>query len=423
MQPIDYSINMPDPTQAFLAGVKERQVLDQLQQQRMAAQQQQLAQQQIQQVLNNPAATNEDRARIVAMLPPQVSAQLNSVWERAGKEQQQAMLSFDSQVFSALENNRPELAVQLYEERATALENSGRTQEAASLRKQAEMAQQAPTLARNLVAMRIDASPGGKDFWEGYAKRGAEGRAQAMAPAALREAEAKATGAEAEATTKGVAAKYAESQAVADLEKKGWDIKAIRADIDFKRESNRIAAMNAALAREGNDLKRQELKLKIDDAVRARDEKLREKVAVAESGASAIDNMLNTVERVKKNPGLNDVLGSIEGRLPSILSDSGADAIAMIETLGSQAFLAQVPNIKGMGALSNAEGDKLQNALQNLGRTQSEGQFRANLEEAARLLRKGRDSLAKSTGVPLGKPDTPAAPGARPPLDSFNRGG
>jgi len=360
------------------------------------------------------------------MLPPQVSAQLNSVWERAGKEQQQAMLSFDSQVFSALENNRPELAVQLYEDRATALENSGRTQEAASLRKQAEMAQQAPTLARNLVAMRIDASPGGKDFWEGYAKRGAEGRAQAMAPASLRKAEADATGAEAEATTKGVAAKYAESQAVADLEKKGWDIKAIRADIDFKRESNRIAAMNAALAREGNALKRQELQLKIDDAVRVRDEKVREKVAVAESGASAIDNMLNTIERIQKNPSLDDVLGSLEGRMPEFASafdDEESNAIALINTLGSQAFLAQIPNIKGMGALSNAEGEKLQSAFQNLGRAQSEGQFRANLAEAARLLNKGRASLAKSTGVPLGKPDTPAAPGARPPLDSFNRGG
>ena len=94
-------------------------------------------------------------------------------------------------------------------------------------------------------------------------------------------------------------------------------------------------------------------------------------------------------------------------------------AQALIDTLGSQAFLAQIPNIKGMGALSNAEGEKLQSAFQNLGRTQSEAQFRANLDEASRLLKKGREALAKSSGVPLGKPDTPAAPGARPPIDSF----
>jgi GH24 family phage-related lysozyme (muramidase) len=60
----------------------------------------------------------------------------------------------------------------------------------------------------------------------------------------------------------------------------------------------------------------------------------------------------------------------------------------MIDTLGSQAFLSQIPNIKGMGQLSNAEGEKLQAALQNFTRKQSEKQFRDNLAEANRLLTK-----------------------------------
>ena len=42
-----------------------------------------------------------------------------------------------------------------------------------------------------------------------------------------------------------------------------------------------------------------------------------------------------------------------------------------------------------------------------------------DLEHVLWLLKKGRENLAKSSGVPLGKPDTPAAPGARPPIDSF----
>ena len=190
--------------------------------------------------------------------------------------------------------------------------------------------------------------------------------------------------------------------------------------------------MNAALGREGNDLKRQELQLKIQEARGKLDEKVRDRVAAAESGASAIDNMLNTVERIKTNKSLDSVVGSLEGKAfyPNTVAgtlnpfgngDERADAIALIETLGSQAFLAQIPNIKGMGALSNAEGDKLQSALQNLSRAQSEGQFRANLDEAARLLKKGRESLSRSTGVPLGKPDTPAAPGSRPPLSTFEQ--
>lgn len=407
MQPMNYSINVPDPSQAFLAGVQERVALDQLQQQRMAAQQQQLAQQQIQQVLNNPAATNEDRARIVAMLPPQVSAQLNSVWERAGKEQQQAMLSFDSQVFSALENNRPELAVQLYEDRATALENSGRTQEAASLRKQAEMAQQAPTLARNLVAMRIDASPGGKDFWEGYAKRGAEGRAQAMAPASLRKAEADATGAEAEATTKGVAAKYAESQAVADLEKKGWDIKAIRADIDFKRESNRIAAMNAAYNREGNELKRQELAQKLSDATRARDDKVRERVAEAETVIDGLKSTQTLIDELRADPlalkmatGPNALLGSLPGT-------DARTAAGKLEQLSNVFAAMNLDKLKG--PTSDRDIAFLKNLGANLDKWQSTGRVLDELQKVEAATKRLEEVARKKYGAPTGQAATPAA--------------
>jgi hypothetical protein len=212
----------------------------------------------------------------------------------------------------------------------------------------------------------------------------------------------------------------------------GWEVFLERADIDIAKQNSRISAMNAQTSRMNSDLQRQELALKIEEATAKRDNTIREKVATAEAGANSIDNMLNTIERVKKNPALNAVLGSIEGgrfypqriagMLPGTASaDDRADAVALIETLGSQAFVAQIPNIKGTGALSDAEGKKLQSALQNLSREQSEKQFRENLDEAARLLTKGREGLARATGVPLGKPDTPAAPGARPPLSAFNK--
>ena len=229
-------------------------------------------------------------------------------------------------------------------------------------------------------------------------------------------------------------AKYADSTALADLEVKGWNVKNIQSEIGYRKESSRIAAMNAAVGREGNDLKREELKLKIAETRQGMDDKVRAKVADAEAASNTIDNMLNTIERVKKSKGLREVVGSIEGQTyyPTQIAaaanalnpmtsggDDRSDAIALIETLGSQAFLAQVPTLKGTGSLSNAEGEKLQTALQSLRRTQSEEQFRANLDEAARLLNKGRENVAKRYGMPLAKPDTPAAPGARPPLDSF----
>lgn len=432
MQPYNFSIggNLPDPSQAFTSGMQQGNAVLQLdrQQQQQAlelqAQQQALrAQEQYSAAVNEVLAkpSGAGYARLMTLRPKEAEG-MAKAWTALSAEKQQAGLSDLTQWTAAVENGRPDLAITAMNARADMIDRDagGKSAEGEALRAQAKILEADPTTgARLVLAPMLYAHPDGKRALDNITIQAGEARAAAKAPAELRTANAGASKAEADAKTAGVTAKFAESQALADLETKGWNIKALQADVDFKRQSSRIAAMNANLARKKDGREAEELKLKIDEARGKLDDKVREKAGIAESGASAIDNMLNTIERVKKNPSLNDVLGSVEGRLPSLLSDTGADAIAMIETLGSQAFLAQIPNIKGMGALSNAEGEKLQSAFQNLGRTQSEAQFRANLDEASRLLKKGREALAKSSGVPLGKPDTPAAPGARPPIDSF----
>jgi hypothetical protein len=240
--------------------------------------------------------------------------------------------------------------------------------------------------------------------------------------------------AKSKAITDGVAAKYADQNALLDYEKKGWDIKALQSDIQYKRDQTRIETMKVALAKQDNALKRQELSLKIQDAQTARDDKLRTKVSDAESAAGSIDNMLNNIDRIlavaeEKKDGkptgrgtalLRAAAGPLDSRLPTMQGDV-ADLESLVETLGSQAFLSQIPNIKGMGSLSNAEGEKLQSAFQNFSLKQSDGQIIANLREAQRLLKTGRGTISKRYGVPLGEPNTPAATGDRPPLSSFYR--
>lgn len=413
--PIDYLGMFPQ--QDFLrdiqGGLQVGSAFRQLQDQRAAAERAQQRQQQymvdVQEAMKSP--TPQAFAALTLKYPQQREA-FAAGWKTLGEAQQKDELGLASQAYAALNSNRPDVAQKLLEKRIEAMKNSGQpTQDFEPL---LELVKTNPEQAKGYAGLVLSHVMGPEKFGATFKALGEEERAQAKAPAELEEAKAKAE-------TEKVKAKFAQSNAMLDLEKKGWDIKKIGADIDLQREANRISAMNAATAREGNTLKRQELSLKVQEAQTKLDDKIREKVATAEAGAGNIDNMLNTVERIKTNKSLNDVLGSIEGRLPAVFGDEASDAIALIDTLGSQAFLAQIPNIKGMGALSNAEGEKLQSALQNLSRTQSEKQFRANLDEASRLLKKGRENLSRSTGVPLGKPDIPAAPGARPPLSTFQR--
>lgn len=426
IQPIDYSAGfntIPSPQAAMLEGLKVGNSLQAEQQAKIDAKKAEIAKAQMQNDLadlsTNP--TTDGIARM-SIKYPQLSENFKRSFDMIDPGQKQAKLENAIQVYSAVKNGKPEIAEKLLRDQATAFRNSKNEKEAKAADSWAAMIKEHPEQFKLSGGLILSSAMGADKFAEAFGKVGSEERAQEQAPAALRKVTAEAGTAESDEKVKAVDAKYADSKAMQDIEKKGWDIKKIKADIDIARESNRIAAMNAAANREGNTLKREELRMKIDDAKQARDDRINEKVAKAESGISAMDNMLNTVARLKQNPSLKDVVGSIEGRLPSVLSDEGADAIALFDTLGSQAFLSQVPTVQGMGSLSNAEGEKLQSALQNLSRAQSEKQVNANLVEVERLVNKARANVSNRYGVPLRSPDTPATnPKAAPATDDAAR--
>ncbi len=192
-------------------------------------------------------------------------------------------------------------------------------------------------------------------------------------------------------------------------------------ELDFKRQEKQtetqLKILEAQMKREDNDLKKQDLQLKIQeqqqklaDLSKQKETVANEKVAGLESARSNLDNMLNTLARVENTD--MDVIGNATGPIDQMLPtvrQSTADFEELVGTLGSQAFLSQIPLIKGMGQLSNAEGEKLQSALQNFSLRQSPERLKENLAEARRLLTKARANIAKQYGAPETKPDTPAA--------------
>ena len=81
--------------------------------------------------------------------------------------------------------------------------------------------------------------------------------------------------------------------------------------------------------------------------------------------------------------------------------------------------MAQIPNIKGMGALSDAEGKKLAAALQSFSLRQSPARLMENVREAQRLLLKARENVARQHGVPETIPDTPAVESSPEDVDAI----
>ena len=233
--------------------------------------------------------------------------------------------------------------------------------------------------------------------------------AQATATNAPEKAAADAALTRALAEKAKVVAEFARSDAVLEAQAKAATIKKTEEDILINKENARIAALNAAIAKETNTLKRQELEQRIKDAQATRDAAAREQTATFNSQVADIDNFLNTAERIKQTPIkiVESATGPIASRLPTTNQDV-ADFESLVETLGSQVFIAQIPKIKGAGALSEKEGDKLQASVQNLGLKQSPARLIENVNEAVRLMEKARKNLADRSGLQTPALDVPA---------------
>ena len=399
MQPIQYVAPPEDPFKKALIGFQIGSAISDMQaKQQEAANAQALKEQyskDAQELFKNPTAGALGQ---FAIKYPSNAEKIISAGKLITDAQKETAFNDAAKIYNFISTGNIDYARNLLDTKIKALENSGKdASDYLELKSQLEKDPKVAGATAGFIASSLNP----ERFLQ-----------IAKAPSEVSEAKSKADKA-------AIESKFAESSAVLDIQKKGWDISKIQEDIKIAKENSRIAALNAQISREGNSLKRQEMGLKLQEMQDKRDEAIRGKTSEVESARFNIDNMLNTADRVLKNPSLNSVLGSIQGRLPAFVSDEANDAIALIDTLGSQAFLSQIPNVKGMGALSNAEGEKLQSALQNLTRKQSEKQFRENLSEAQRLMLKARKNISTRFGVPETTPDTPAVQPSMTDIDSI----
>lgn len=395
--PNDYTIQQPNIAGSLMGGIQAGQ---QLGAQQAAQEKHAQYSADLQSYLSNPTA--QGASAMMAKYPESQKA-MSASFETFDKGQKEDIFKAGTQAYSAIQNGRPEVAAKILDDRILAAQNAG--QDTADLESLKQSLSQNPQAAAAGLGLTMSAL--NPDAWS---KIASERREAQMDPAKQTEAMAKASKASTDA-------KFAESAAVQDLQKGGWEIQKLANDINISKLNSQIAAMNAATARQGNDLKGQsnnlkfqELQLKIQDKIAERDAKVGEKVSSVQSGRAAIDNFLNTADKAINTPAsvIESAAGTVSSVLPTYDQDV-ADFEETIKTLGSQAFLSQVPAMKGLGALTEAEGKKLESSLANLSLRQSPKKITENLKEAQRLMLKARSTLSDRYGVPDVIPDTPAA--------------
>ena len=241
--PINYGIDVPDPSQSFLQAFKTGTAITetrmaQEQAQRQAEQQQQITQ--AFQRLRQPGATAKDYADLAMMLPETQAKAVRESFSMINADQQQNALTQAGQVFSAFKSGKPDIAVGLIERQIEAKRNSGDEGGARFLETWRDVAKENPKAAEDYFGFTISQMPGGDKVIAGAVQLEEDRRKTQLQPFKLRQETADAIIKEAEA-------KFAP-------QKFGLEIDLTKSQIEQAKAARR--AQDAAAAKSGADAAR-----------------------------------------------------------------------------------------------------------------------------------------------------------------------
>jgi hypothetical protein len=233
MQPINYGVEIQDPTQSFLsafqtgAAIQDTRLKQEQQQQQMANQK--LIQEGFAK-LRQPGATAADYANLAMVLPETQAKAVRESFSMLSGERQQNALQQSGQVFSAFKAGKPEIAIGLLDRQIEAKRNSGDNEGAMFLETWRDVAKENPKATEDYFGFTISQMPGGDKVIESAVKFGGERRAEAQAPAELQKKMADADKAVADAITAQATATNAPEKAAADAAKAKADAEKARID-------------------------------------------------------------------------------------------------------------------------------------------------------------------------------------------------
>lgn len=389
----------PDLTQSFegfgqaISDLRKRQNLEQAQAE--------AKQKEEQYAIDIQRAFSEPNAQSFAMLTakyPQQREAFKQAWEMTDQSQRNDEFKAGMQAFTALEGGNLDVARGILDQRIGALQERG---------------EDVSTL--DALRQNLDRDPKGTQFQLGlvlsslepdkFTKIAEERRKAQMQPFELSQKAA-------EANKAAVQSQYAEISTVRDLEKKGWDIWKIQQDAEISRANSQVAALNAKIASEKNEIERQKLEQKKGEFDIKREKLIKDRVAEGEGQLSSINLLRSTTQDLlnrsvaktdeKGNPiAYTDVAraaaGPISVKLPTLRSDV-ADFEAAVETAQNQIKLANVDKLKGV--LSDSDMKVLGGSIASLDLKQSPEQLVKSLKTINDLMAKGEQVARERYGIP-----------------------
>lgn len=193
-----------------------------------------------------------------------------------------------------------------------------------------------------------------------------------------------------------------------DITVRGQNISAQNAALsrEIQRAELQDKVLDRQIARETNQIKLDELKQKQADVRQKAEIAKSDRQAAAQGAVDTFSTALDSLGEIEKSPGLSKAVG-VRSAFPTVPGSDAANFEARLDTFKAQTFLPMVASLKGMGALSDAEGKKLSDAVGALSPKMSEDAFRSSIGKIRTQLESKLGTVKKQFDYQ--EPESPAA--------------
>lgn len=360
--------------------LQAQQIQSAMAQQQMAAQQQQMDMQRKQQqaeamqrLMSTPNPSARDIFNASLLMDKDTAESMRKSFDVLDKDTQKSNLEANGKVLSAFEVGKPEYASELLKNKAEAARNSGDEQSAKFYDVLAQNALENPHATQLTIGMLTSHMPGGKDVMEAVGKRGEEVRKQEIHPLELKKQEA---------DLKQQAAQLGLTKAQTNkiMIENTTLPKQLAANLGLTQAQTQNAIMSAR-------------KTALEMATAQNPDQQKEQATLTAQQAINQANIVLQHPGRKLGTGVTSIIGAIPGT-------EAKGFQAQLETFKAQTFIPMVSALKGMGALSDAEGKKLSASVGALDPSMPSAEFEKSLKDTMDYLYK----KAKISGLNVTNP-------------------
>lgn len=409
VQPINYMLDVQNPIQTAMTGLTQGMQIGQFMQNKKIAEQKALQEQQMQEEISafirKPNKTYEDFSNMMVKYPS-FTENFKQAYDVLDSGKQQATFKTTSRIYAALSGGQPNVAKSILETEALGYENAGDKTTADQMRTLAAMAETNPEGLLTISGLTL-ASTTPSQFKDVL---GALGENQMLPEEInLKKAQAEKTKAEAEKTETENLWYGDKTQAEIDnLESQAEDRKTGRVleQQQMQLQNDQFyAKLDQDQQQFYENLNQEERKIaqtvfNVKEKPEQRMERLEKVEGFATAARNAAEGSKLAAQLANDAKALNESTGGYWNR--AMRNVPGTDEYNFdqkLETMKSKIFLAQVDQMRGLGALTESEGAALKASIASINPNQDPRVVQQSLTEVAKQLSKAAQSANKKAQI------------------------